>query len=131
MLIDFEKMKHYRQLREEIKELERERSALASGKFPSSWPLMERVSGGGKTLDVTAEVVEKLWNLERMLNGKLELMIEQRVEMEEWLEMYEPEERRMLRLYYVDGLTWEEVAERVGYSSRHLSRIIKRMQMMG
>lgn len=128
--VDFEKLKQYRQLAAEIAELEEERAALAEGRLPSAWPLGERVTGG-RQCDLTAETVEKMWSLASLLADKLNRLIEMRVELESWLDSYEPEERRILRLYYVDGLTWEEVAEAVGYSSRHLSRKIKRLQNSG
>lgn len=124
--IDFEQMKQYRQLVAEIAELEQEREALSEGRLPSSWGLSERVSGGVLP-DTTADVVAKMWELAQRLAERLNQLIALRAEIEGWLEEFEPEERRMLRLYYVDGLTWEEVAERVGYSSRHLSRKIKRL----
>lgn len=33
--------------------------------------------------------------------------------------------RRMMTLRYVDGLTWEEVGDRAGYSGRHAQRVCK------
>lgn len=125
--IDFALMKQYRQIVAEIAELEEEREALSEGRLPSSWPMNERVMGG-QVADVTAELAEKMWELAQLLADKLNCLIALRAQIEGWLDEYEPEERRMLRLYYVDGLTWEEVAERVGYSSRHLSRKIRRLQ---
>lgn len=125
--MDFEQMKQYRQLAAEISELEDERAALAEGRIPSSWPLGEKVSGGGPG-DVTAETAAKMWELAALLAEKLNRLIALRTEIERALDSFMPEERRILRLYYVDGLTWEEVAEKVGYSSRHLSRKLKRLQ---
>lgn len=125
--VNFEQMKQYRQLTAEIAELEEERAALAEGRLPASWPISERVMGG-RMSDVTAETAEKMWELAELMAVKLNHLISLRAEIEGWLDCFEPEERRILRLYYVDGLTWEEVAERVGYSSRHLSRKIKRLQ---
>lgn len=125
--IDFAKMKQYRQLVAEIAELEEEREALSRGHLPSSWGIGERVTNG-KVTDSTAETVDKMWHLAELLAEKLNKLIALRTEIEGWLDSFEPDDRRMLRLYYVDGLTWEEVAERVGYSSRHLSRKIKRLQ---
>lgn len=124
--IDFEQMKQYRQLVAEIAELEEEREALSAGRLPSSWRVGDKVQGGPLP-DVTGDVVTKMWELAQLLAERLNRLIALRAQIESWLEEFEPEERRMLRLYYVDGLTWEEVAERVGYSSRHLSRKIKRL----
>lgn len=124
--VNFEQMKQYRQLAAEIAELEEERAALAEGRLPSSWQISERVTGGN-LCDVTAETVGKMWELAELMADKLNYLIDLRGEIEGWLDCFEPEERRILRLYYVNGLTWEEVAEKVGYSSRHLSRKVKRL----
>lgn len=125
--IDFEQMKQYRQLVAEIAELEAEREALAAGRLPSSWQMGPHVAGGS-VQDVTAGTVDKMWDLACLLAEKLNRLIALRAQIEGWLDAFEPDERRMLRLYYVDGLTWEEVAERVGYSSRHISRKLRHMQ---
>lgn len=125
--VDFEQMRHYRQLAAEIAELEAERQALAEGRIPSSWPLGIKSSGGAPG-DVTGETAAKMWELAALLAEKLNRLIALRTEIEQALDSFVPEERRILRLYYVDGLTWEEVAEKVGYSSRHLSRKLKRLQ---
>lgn len=125
--VDFEFMRQYRQLAAEIAELEEERVALSEGKIPAAWPMGERVSGG-RQQDITADVVAKMWDLAERMAKKLNVLIEMRIKIENWLDSFAPDERRMLRLYYVDGLSWEAVAEKVGYSSRHLSRIIKRLQ---
>ncbi len=125
--IDFEQMRQYRQLAAEIAELEDERAALAEGRIPSTWPMGERVSGGLPG-DITAQTAAKMWDLACLLAKKLNRLIALRAEIEQMIDSYEPEDRRMLRLYYIDGLTWEEVAEKVGYSSRHLSRKVKRLQ---
>lgn len=125
--VNFEQMKYYRQLAAEIAELEEERSALADGRVPSGWQLGERVSGS-QPGDPTGETAAKMWELAALLAEKLNRLIALRTEIELAIEDFAPEERRILRLYYVDGLTWEEVAQKVGYSSRHLSRKVKRLQ---
>lgn len=125
--IDFEQMRQYRQLVAEIAELEAERAALAEGRLPSSWQMEPHVAGG-TVQDVTAQTVDKMWDLACLLAEKLNRLIALRAQIEGWLDAFEPDERRMLRLYYVDGLTWEEVAERVGYSRRHVSRKLRSLQ---
>lgn len=124
--VDFAMMKQYRQIAAEIAELEEEREALAEGKVPSSWPMGQRVMGG-VAQDVTAELAGKMWDLAQLMAERLNHLIALRAEIERQLSNFGPEEQRMLRLYYVDGLTWEEVAEKVGYSSRHIGRKMRRL----
>ena len=45
------------------------------------------------------------------------------VEIENAIEVLEPRERTLIRLYYVQGLTWEEVCVEMNYSWRQIHRI--------
>ncbi len=45
------------------------------------------------------------------------------VEIENAIEVLEPRERTLIRLYYVQGLTWEEVCVAMNYSWRQIHRI--------
>lgn len=42
---------------------------------------------------------------------------------EQAIELLDPTERTIIRLYYVEGLKWEEVAVELCYSWRHVHRI--------
>ncbi|MBQ3198769.1 MAG: hypothetical protein IJB67_00155 [Firmicutes bacterium] len=125
--VDFEQMKQYRQLCREIADLEAEKEALAQGRVPSSWPVGVYAKGGGAN-DATGETAAKLWELSCLLAEKLNRLIELRIQIEQDIDSYSPENRRILRLYYIEGLTWENVADEVGYSQRHLSRKLKLLQ---
>jgi RNA polymerase sigma factor (sigma-70 family) len=45
------------------------------------------------------------------------------LEIEEIIDLLQPRERTLLRLYYIDGLTWEQVACEMNYSWRQVHRI--------
>ena len=45
------------------------------------------------------------------------------VEIENTIEVLEPRERTLIRLYYAQGLTWEEVCVAMNYSWRQVHRI--------
>lgn len=45
------------------------------------------------------------------------------VEVETAIECLEPRERNLIRLYYCEGLTWEEVCVSMAYSWRQVHRI--------
>ena len=44
-------------------------------------------------------------------------------EIEDAIEILEPRERTLIRLYYADGLTWEDVCVAMSYSWRQVHRI--------
>ncbi len=125
--VDFNKLKQYRQLCREIAELEAEKQALAEGRIPSSWPVGV-YAPKGQPGDPTGELAAKMWQLAQLIANKLNELIALRLEIEQTIDAYPAEDRRILRLYYIDGLTWENVADAVGYSSRHLSRKVKHLQ---
>lgn len=127
---DFEQMKQYRQLCREIAELEAEKQALAAGRLPSSWPLGVYAQKS-EPADPTGETAAKMWRLAQLIADRLNELIDLRLKIEKTIEGYPPEERRILRLYYIDGLSWENVAAEVGYSSRHLSRKLKVIMARG
>lgn len=113
----------YRQLCREIKELEEEKEALAAGQLPASWPLGRRGRRGGGRVDAVGDTAARLWQLSQLLAQRLNQLIALRGEIEAAIEDLEPEERRLVRLYYIEGLTWEQTAERLDYSVRHLCRM--------
>lgn len=45
------------------------------------------------------------------------------LEIEQAIETLEPRERTLIRLYYAEGLTWEEVCVAMNYSWRQIHRI--------
>lgn len=47
-------------------------------------------------------------------------------EFERMIERLRPLEKRILRYYYIDALTWEEIARKTHYSVRHVMRIARR-----
>jgi RNA polymerase sigma factor (sigma-70 family) len=53
------------------------------------------------------------------------------VEIENAIEVLEPRERTLIRLYYAQGLTWEEVCVAMNYSWRQIHRIhAKALEML-
>ncbi len=120
------KLEHYQHICQEIKELEEEKANLASGRISGLNPTSARHATGWHS-DPTAETTERLWALSSALATRLNELIALRTEIEEAIATLSPEERRIIRLHYVEGRTFEEVAEKIGYSVRHLLR--KRRQI--
>lgn len=125
--MDKQTFQQYRQLCQEIRELEAEKEALAAGNLPASWPV-GGLSGQGWPADKVGEAAARLWQLTQLLAQRLNQLIALRKEIEKTIEALQPEERRLLRLYYIEGLNWEQVAERLDYSTRQINR--KQRQIM-
>lgn len=126
MTIEKSKLEHYRHICREIEELEAEKENLVTGHISGLNPTSDRHTTGWHN-DPTAETAERLWKLSTILAERLNELIALRTEIEESIATLPPEERRIIRLYYVEGRTLEDVAEKIGYSVRHLLR--KRRQI--
>lgn len=120
--MDKQSLMQYRQLCREIRELEDEKEALAQGSLPASWPIGSGSRRRGMVKDAVGDTAAKLWQLSQLLAQRLNQLIALRQEIEEFIADLQPDERRLLRLYYIEGLTWEKIAERLGYSVRQLNR---------
>lgn len=85
------------------------------------WSDMPHGSGGVNDA-MTAYLVKK----ERLVTLYVEkrtALIERRTEIEQAISRLPSREREVLRYKYLDGLTWEQVAEEMSYSWRHVHNI--------
>ena len=96
-----EQLEQYRELCLEIKELEDEKESLSE--LASSWTISPRRIQGTAS-DVTANLADKLLQLAEIIAKRINELV-------------------LLRLYYVRGLTWEQTAEKMGYTVRHVMRM--------
>lgn len=113
----------YRCLEVEKQQIELELQRIASiMRSPRTANLdgMPRSPGTG---DPVARMVLQYAELENrylVLRGRLAA---EQAHVEEMIESLDPRARRLLRLRYIDGLTWEDVGEAMGYSERQANRI--------
>jgi DNA-directed RNA polymerase specialized sigma24 family protein len=61
--------------------------------------------------------------LVKKCEAKLEALTAALEKIEDMIEGLEPVERRLVRLHYVEGRTWERVCEKINYSWRQTHRI--------
>lgn len=81
-------------------------------------------SGGEDSLQ---RAVEKMLELRDELAEELRRQLAIRREIEEAIRVVEDERlQELLRLRYIEGLTWERVAERMGYSYMQINRLHKK-----
>lgn len=77
--------------------------------------------GGGADWTETADT---LIELERVVNARIREMCKvKRLAMEAIEAVEEMRYREVLELYYLDGFTWEKVAETMEMSDRHVKRL--------
>ena len=61
--------------------------------------------------------------LKRYYEGKLTELAQEQLAIEQAIDSLGPVERMLMRYYYIDGLTWEEVSERICYSWAQTHRL--------
>jgi DNA-directed RNA polymerase specialized sigma subunit len=70
------------------------------------------------------ETANALIDLEKDMNAKIREMVKvKRLAMEAIEAVEEIRYREVLELYYLNGYTWEKVAEQMGYDVRHITRL--------
>lgn len=120
-----EYLSQYRTLNDEINaklEQKRELFALATSVSPSTTH-----GGGGNVSDKVGRTAAKLLDLELEINADIDRLVDLRWEIEEVIAGVPDERlRTLLELRYVNGLTFEQVAERMNYSVVQIRRLHKK-----
>lgn len=80
--------------------------------------------GGGESGSPIERPMDKVDELERKITQAIDEFADIRAEIEDVLGKLEDDTLRKLMEYrYIDGLTWEQVAEKMHYSWRHTCRL--------
>ena len=107
-----------RRVDEAHERVERLRARLEAGRISQITGLPR---GGASDWTETAD---RLIELERRVNARIrELVRWKLMAMDAIDQVEEARLREVLELYYIDGLTWEQVAERMGYVVRQIYRL--------
>ena len=107
-----------RRVDEATERVERLRARLESGRMSS---LAGMPRGGGADWTATAD---KLLELERVVNQRTRELVRWKLAAIDAIRaVEEPRLAEVLELYYIDGLTWEQVAQRMGYEVRQIYRL--------
>ena len=115
-----QELRQYRHLVAEIEQLKAERETLRSktGSAPDGQP---RSTEPG---DVTAEAAIRCEQISRKITDRIEQSAILRDRIETAINgLTDARERRLMRLRYIDGLRWEDVADELGYEIRQVTRI--------
>lgn len=119
-----ENLRQYRHLK-----LERDRllGALQELEATMTAPKSQRPTitptGPSKGGSATEALVVKHAELLDRYSAKLTELADALLAIEKAIEGLEPRERTLLRLHYIEGLTWEEVCVEMAYSWRQVHRI--------
>lgn len=105
------------QLERMLQELELEMSAPGSPRLDG---MPRNPSQGGNSL---ANMVARHMELQERYRAKLQELTEAQLAIEQAIATLEPTERALMRYYYIEGLTWEEVCVCINYSWRQTHRI--------
>ena len=107
---------------EQIEELE---SVLFGAKSPTL-DGMPRGDSGHKlhVIDRMGDIYDKRCKFYKAKVAEIDRKLE---EIEEAIKPLEPTERTLVRLHYFQGMTWEDCADKMGYSWRHVHRIHGRL----
>lgn len=111
-----ERLWSYQHLRREIRQLEDQLAELESRITSPRTPklsFLPRAKGNGYALEAG---MDRYADLVEIYRTKLERLYSERAAIEQAIESLEPIERMVLRARYIEGRTWEDVAERINYS---------------
>lgn len=119
--MDKSELKNYREIvcgaEKLAEEIERLRCKAESRTWPDGMPHTnyseDRLSG----------IVAKIVDLSKLLEGKQESLIYRRKQIEAVIDQLEPGEQTLIRLKYVHGLSWDQVANELNYSVRQVTRL--------
>ena len=107
-----------RRIDEAMERLERMRARLEAGRM-SDLTGMPR----GGAVDWT-ETADRVIELEKRVNSRIREMVRQKQAAMDAIDRVEEARlREVLELYYLDGYTWEQVAEQMDMSDRHVKRL--------
>lgn len=103
---------------EAMERVERLRAKLETGRISQ---LTGMPRGGSSDWTVTAD---RLIELEQKVNARTRELVRWKLAAIDAINAVEEMRlREVLELYYVDGFTWEQVAERMGYEQRQVYRL--------
>lgn len=119
-----ERLRSYRALQLERDKLLRDIKELEVKLYgPTGQRLDGMPRGGSGSNDALDNLLDKKSKLERQYWEKVTALTEEIEAIESAIERLEPRERTLIRLYYINGLTWEQVAVEMSYSWRQVHNI--------
>ena len=110
-------LRQYRDISREIEQLREQQAGLIR--------LVKEHDGqprGSGISDPTGKAGATMATISSRIDDLLVRLLELRDEIERAIEHLPPRERMLMRYYYIDCMTWEQVAERMHYSLRRITQ---------
>ena len=102
----------------------RHRLDVLKAQIEGKSPFLSWAPGGTGTVDNTGRAVCNIDTLERLWGERIAMALLHVTMVEEALwDIPKPEARMVMRLYYIDGLTWEQVEAEAHYGQRQCRRL--------
>lgn len=121
-----DKLQQYRKLKTELDSIKLGILQLDDDLRSPRTTQLGKISGGTQNavtpVDIKLDEKDRLCALYRRKKEQLDLELWQ---IEQVIQRMPPQERTLLRLYFLQGKTWEQVAEEMGYSVAHVYRLRK------
>lgn len=114
------RLRAYRDLKLERDRLE---AMVAAMEYGLTGIRMDGMPRSGKISDPTGNQAIDHTQVRDLYLQKVAELDQALIEIEQAIESLEPLERTLIRLYYAEGLTWEEVCVAISYSWRQVHRI--------
>ena len=118
-----ERLRRYRDLLAEKKQLEQHLETIESALYNPKIQQLKQTPRAPSQGNATEDLANKHLELMDRYREKLAELTMEQLAIEEAIERLPFRERKVLRAYYIRGLTWEEVAVDVGYTWRHVHRV--------
>lgn len=120
-----ERLRSYRQLRMEIEQLRRQLDEIEASLYsPEASHITGMPRGGQKYSERIDRLITQHSELSERYRAKIAQQVTEMLEIEKSVEALEvPAMRLLLRYRYLEGLSWNEVCEKMGYSWRQTHRI--------
>ena len=114
-MVTKQELRNYRSMMREILDLETELNAITDSR--TARLSHTRSSGGGQDggLDIP---VSRIMEMEKLIQGKWDILTAERLRIEDALEVLQPYERDLIRLRYFHGCNWIQIQLRLGRSER-------------
>lgn len=116
-------LRRYKYIKSEIKQFQEQIAELQSLMTAPKTSRFTPSSGGSHgDSDKIGQTIIRLERLEDRYCQKIAELVELQTAIENAIGKLKPEEETIIRLYYYNGLTWEKVCEKTGYSWRQIHR---------
>lgn len=121
-----DELKQYNQIKREVNYISEKIEELEGKKVSLSKVLSDNpINGGSSNNDKLLKILIKIDKEIRQYWSKYDKLIDKLGEIERAIEKLDSTERTIMRLRYIDNLTWEEIAVKLKYSWQHIHRIHK------